>query len=227
MNMVLRDPLFYIYFIYGMSFLIMSFVIFRGVRKATSVAFVTTFYVLIIFGVMHGTTELIDWIRYILKIGGVGESTGLLYLSKIFMIISFFALLQFAVNLLTYRSDNRNVWRALPAVLLVGCAVYLTAEGESDILRAGLLVRHSFGFAGSLLSGLALLKLGNLTKEVGTPKLTGGLVAAAIGFILYSVFGGLIVDPIMGLPVQLFRAACAFTIAISSFYILGVFRASE
>ncbi|MEJ2683235.1 MAG: hypothetical protein P8Z71_02420 [Candidatus Sulfobium sp.] len=224
MNMVLRDPLFYIYFIYGMSFVVMSLVILRGVRMATSVAFVTAFYVLIIFGLMHGATELIDWVRFIRKLGGTGESTALLYLSKCVMIISFFALLQFAVNLLTYRSNNRNAWRSLPAVLFIGCAVFLTVKGESDIVKAGLIVRRSFGFTGSLLSGIALLKLGTLMKEVGTSKLTGGLAVAGIAFICYSVFGGLVVNPISGLPVQLFRAACAFTIAISSFYILGVFR---
>ncbi|MEJ2697546.1 MAG: hypothetical protein P8013_12985 [Candidatus Sulfobium sp.] len=225
--MVLKDPLFYIYFIYGMSFLIMSFVIFRGARRATSIAFVATFYVLIVFGVMHGTTELIDWARYIRRTAGAGESTALIYLSKIFMIISFFALLQFAANLLTYRSNNRDVLRSLPALLFIGCAIFLTAKGESDILEAGLIVRHSFGFAGSLLSGIALLTLGNSMKEVGSPRLTGGLVAAGTAFICYSVFGGLIVDPVIGLPVQLFRAACALAIAISSFYILGVFRSSQ
>lgn len=227
MNVVLRDPLFYVYFIYGMSFIVMSLVILRGVAKATSVAFVAPFYVLIVFGLMHGTTELIDWVRFIRKIGGNGESTALLYLSKCVMIISFFALLQFAVNLLTYRSNNRNTWRSVPAVLFIGCAVFFTLKGESDILKAGLFVRHSFGFVGSLLSGIALLKLGNLMKEVGTSKLTGGLAVAGVAFICYSVFGGLVVEPIFGLPVQGFRAACALTIAISSFYILGVFSTTE
>lgn len=63
-------------------------------------------------------------------------------------------------------------------------------------------------------------------KAAVEPKVIKGLLVTAIGFAVYAVVGGLIIKPIGGLPIQLFRAACAFTIAISSFYILGIFKAS-
>lgn len=46
-------------------------------------------------------------------------------------------------------------------------------------------------------------------RAVGNSKLIKGLLVSAIGFALYAVLGGLIINPIVGLPIQLFRAACA------------------
>ena len=73
MNQALTEPLFYIDLIYGISFLVMSFVVFEGTRKASSIIFVPTFYMLGGFGLVHGITELIDWVSFILKTSGAGE----------------------------------------------------------------------------------------------------------------------------------------------------------
>ncbi len=227
MDMVLREPLFYIFFIYGASFLIMSYVVFRGIKKATAITLITTFYALVLFGITHGTTELIDWVRFIRKATGAGELEILKYLSQILLIISFVVLLQFGVNLLTYRNEKKGTFRLIPGILFVAYIVVLFLIKTDDISKAGLIARHTFGFSGSLLSGIALYNLANSMKAVGNPKLTKGLVVIAIGFAFYALFGGLVINPVVGLPVQLFRAACAFTIAISSFYILDVFKASE
>jgi hypothetical protein len=225
--MVLSEPLFYIYFYYGVSFLVMSYVIFRGIKKATAITLITTFYALVLFGLTHGITELIDWVRFILKIAGTGEIEILKYLSQICLIISFVILLQFGVNLLTYRNEKKGVFRLIPGILFVVYIVVLFIIKTDDISKAGLIARYSFGFSGALLSGIALYNLANSMKAVGDSNLIKGLVVIAIGFALYAVFGGLIIKPIFGLPIQLFRAVCAFTIAISSFYILDVFKASE
>jgi hypothetical protein len=45
--------------------------------------------------------------------------------------------------------------------------------------------------------------------------------------VCYAVFGGLVVEPILGLPIQLFRAVCAFTIAVYSFAILEFLKVSK
>jgi hypothetical protein len=227
MSMVLSEPLFYIFFIYGVSFLVMSYVVFRGIRKATVITLITTFYALVLFGLTHGITELIDWVRFILKIVGTGEVEVLKYLSQIFLITSFVLLLQFGISLLTYKSERRAVLRFIPVLLFGVYIVVLLILNVNDVLTAGLIARYSFGFSGALLSGIALYSLANSMKAVGDSTLFKGLIVIAIGFALYAVFGGLIIKPIVGLPVQLFRAACAFTISISSFYILNVFKASE
>jgi hypothetical protein len=227
MNSVFSESLFYIYFVYGVSFLVMSFVVLKGIKKATAISLITTFYALAAFGITHGITELIDWARFILKVSGHGEVVILKYLSQSMLIVSFAVLLQFAVNLFTYKSQQKASYRAIPSLLFVVYLLVLFITKTGDISKAALIARHGLGFSGALLSGIALFYLANSMKAVGDSTAIRGLLVSAIGFGLYAVFAGLIIQPIAGLPVQLFRAACAFTIAISSFYFLGVFEASE
>ena len=227
MHNILSQPLFYIFLVYGISFLVMSYMVIRGIRNATSITLVTTFYVLAVFGITHGITELIDWSRFILKTSGTADVGILKYLSQSFLILSFVVLLQFGVNLLTYKNENKRAFRLIPGILVVAYLVALFTFHTNDISQAGLIARHGFGFAGALLSGIALCTLANSMKALGNPRMIWGLLLCAVGFVFYAIFGGVIVTPIVGLPIQLFRAACAFVIAISSFWFLGVFKAAE
>ncbi len=227
MNQVLTEPLFYIDFIYSISFLLMSFVVFEGTRKASSITLVTTFYILAGFGFVHGITELVDWVRFILETNGAGESEALIILSQSCLITSFVLLLQFGVNLLTYKSKKKGIYRLLPALLFAAYIACIFITGITHIRTAGLIARRGFGLSGALLSGFAFFRLANSMKAIRPPRLTDGLVVTGIGFVCYAVFRGLIVEPIAGLPVQLFRSACAFTIAVSSFFILEIFKVSK
>ena len=92
---------------------------------------------------------------------------------------------------------------------------------------AGLISRRGFGFSGALLSGLAFFSLAKSMKVIGHPRLTNGLIVTGIGFVCYAIFGGLVVEPIFGLPIQLFRAVCAVTIAVYSFAILEILTSSK
>lgn len=229
MRQVLTEPLFYTLFVYGVSFLLMSFVVYRGIRNASSSAFVNTFYMLAGFGLMHAITELIDWLRFILKSSGAGESDVLLVLSEACLITSFVLLLQFGVTLLTYRSKNKDIYRSISALLFVAYIAYTFVIGPTDIslTRTGRIARHSLGFPGSLLSGLAFFGLAKSMNIVGHARLTRGLIVIGIAFVCYAIFVGLIVEPVGGIPVQLFRAACAVTIAAYSFSILEIFTVSK
>jgi len=227
MTVLLSEPLFYIFFIYGVSFLVMSYVVFHGIKKAAAITLVATFYALVLFGLTHGITELIDWVRFMLRITGAGEIELLRYLSQTFLISSFVILLQFGVSLLTYRSEKASVLRYIPILLLGLYFAVLLITNVNDVFRAGLIARYSFCILGALLSAIAFYRLSISMKTAGNSKLRKGLIVTAGGFASYAILGGLIIKPIAGIPIELFRAACAFTIAISSFYILGVFKASE
>lgn len=233
MNQVFAAPLFYIFFVYGLSFIVLSVVLFREISKASKIAVVSTFSVLALFGLLHGLAEWTDWIRFIANGGNVAsfgaaanEPVFLKYVSQTLMVVSFVVLLQFASNLLTFKSEGKAV-RAIPVVLFVLYLIYVFASGAvaSNVFAAGNIGRHIFGFIGSTLTAIALLKLANEMIPLGNSRLISGLAAAALGFAYYSVFGGLILHPVIGLPVQLFRMCCAIEIAFSSFYILDVFRA--
>jgi hypothetical protein len=221
------EPLFYIFFVYGLSFLLLAFLILKGAKDASSGPLIVAFYMLALFGVTHGVTEIIDWIRFILKTLGAAEVRPLTYLSQSFLVISFIFLLQFGTDLLTHRSEKKSVLRAVPVLLAGIYAVVILAMQITDILRIGLIGRYSFGFAGAALSAIALVMVGNAMKPLGNRKLVRGLDIAAAGFACYAVFGGLIVTPIAGIPIQLFRSACAVTIAFSSLAVIDIYKYVE
>lgn len=227
MDKLLNEPLFYIFFIYGTSFLVMAYVVFRGVKNATSIALVNTYYALALFGLTHGLTELIDWLRFIVKTSGSAEIVALKYASQCLLIVSFVVLFQFAINLLTYRSEKARPLRLAPAALFIVYLLALATMKVTDVAQAGLIARYTFGFAGALLSGIAMFGLAKSLSDVLESQVVQGLVLTGASFCLYALVGGLVIKPVFGLPIQLFRAACAFTIAVSSFSILGIFRAAH
>jgi len=227
MEKLIGEPLFYIFFIYGLSFLLMAYLIIKGARAVSSVPLIIAFYMLALFGLTHGVTEIVDWIRFIVKTLGVAEIRTLTYVSQIFLVVSFVFLLQFGVNLLTYRLENRGAYRAIPLILVGVYSAVILVLGITDILRIGLIGRYSFGFAGALLSSIALFVMGNTMKPLGNQKLDRGLTIAAAGFVCYAVFGGLIITPIAGIPIQLFRSACAVTIAFAAFSVIDIYQYVE
>ena len=224
MDNLIGEPLFYIFLIYGLSFLLMAFLIIKATRTASSAPFIITFYMLALFGLTHGVTEMVDWVRFIVKTLGAAEIRALTYVSQIFLVISFVVLLQFGINLLTYRLENRRAFRALPILLFGVYASVIAVLGITDILKMGLIGRYSFGFAGALLSAVGLFVVGNTLKPLGNRKLNRGMTIAAAGFLCYAVFGGLIVKPIAGIPIQLFRSACAIAIAFASFSVIDIYQ---
>jgi hypothetical protein len=224
MEKLFAEPLFYIFLVYGLSFMTMATLISTELVKTTAISLVSSFWMLVFFGFLHGAAELTDWARFVGRTLTMSESTPLLYVGQIMMILSFVFLLQFAINLLTYKSEKKGIIRAIPLLLFVIYIAAILVLGISDISQMGLIARYSFGIVGSAFSAFVLFKLGNAMKASQIPKLVRGLNVAAFGFLCYAVFGGFIIHPILGLPVQLFRAACALTIAVASYSILEVFK---
>lgn len=224
MEKLLLQPLFYIYAVYGLSFIAMAYFITEGIMDATSSALVSSFYMLVFFGTLLGIAELTDWASFFGQALGQGENETLLYSSQILQILSFVCLLQFGINLLTYKSEKKGIIRSIPLVLFVIFLVVVYYMGISDIRQVGLYVRYGFGFAGSALTAIMLFRLSKTMASLGNNKLLRGLNISAAGFACYAVVGGLIVTPVLGLPIQLFRAACAVVIALASVSVLQVFK---
>ena len=221
------DIRFYIYFIYGVSFIAMAVLVIAGITRATSYTLVSSFWLLAAFGLTHGITEIIDWTRFIEQTLGDPANVGLLYTSKIFLIFSFVLLLQFGINVLTYKNSQSKSPRAIPTILVVVYLAALYFSRISDIRQAGLIARYSFGFVGSALSAISLIPLINTMRPLGNKKLNRGLIILAVGLAAYAICGGLIVSPIFGVPIQLFRAICAFSIAVASVSILEIFKVNQ
>jgi len=226
---VYDNSLFYIFFIYGLSFLVMFAVTFSKIKKAAHISLVDSFWMLAFFGLTHGLCEWTDWIR--LTILFAPDDPFLLYVSQILLMASFYFLFQFAINLLTFRAEDKRWVRVVPPVMYVAFLVMLIFTNSDSIGRAGLICRYLFGFSGAFLSFVAFLYLKDVMRplaenldEARTKKLMTGLSIASVGFAAYAVFGGLIVRPIAGIPVQFFRTVCAVTISFSVISILEIFE---
>jgi hypothetical protein len=226
MDKVIGEPLFYAYLIYGISFLLIGFLILKEAVGASSSPIIDAFYILAFFGIVHGLAELTDWVRFVRRSLGAGDIKALTYVSQGFLILSFVLLLQFGINLLTCQSAGKGV-RALRVIPTFGLAIFLAAfvaRGMSDVLAVGLLGRHGFGFTGSAVSAIALAVTAQRMKPLEDSKLVNGMRLAAAAFAFYAIVGGLLVQPIGGVPIQLFRSVCAVTIALSSFSVIDVFK---
>ena len=227
MTALFGDPLFYTYFIYGVSFLVMAGLIIGGITRATSYTLVSSFSMLAAFGLTHGITEMVDWVIFIRRTLGQSENAVLLYTSQIFLVLSFVLLLQFGINVLTYKNSQNKIPRAIPSILVVVYLVTVYFFRISDISQAGLIARYSFGFAGSALSAIMLFRLSITMRPLNNKKLNRGLIMSAGGLAAYAICGGLIVTPLFGLPIQFFRTVCAFVIAVASASILDIFKVNR
>jgi hypothetical protein len=222
MERLFGEPLFYIYLIYGVSFLLLAYLIGKGAAGSGSVPLIAAFNMLALFGLTHGITEITDWVRFVRKTLGAPEMIALTWLSQVCLVLSFVMLFQFALNLLAAQSTSALVplVRLVPVASLTVFLVIVLTRGMSDILQIGLLGRYTFGFGSAALAAIALVSTANTLRALGDRGLVTGLLVAGAGFAFYAVVGGLIVVPILGAPVQLFRTACAVTIALSAFSLL-------
>lgn len=232
MQRLLVEPLFYIFLIYGVSFLLLAFLVAKGTAGSSSVPLIGAFNMLALFGLTHGITEMTDWVRFIRKTLGAPAMPVLDWISQCFLVVSFIVLLQFAMNLFTAQSMSKvaPAIRMIPAIGLCVFIGVVALRGMTDILAIGLLGRYAFGFASAILAAGALVVAARTLSVLGDDGLVRSLYIAAAAFAFYAVFGGVIITPIAGIPIQLFRSACAVTAAISAFSLIRLsrtFAASE
>ena len=202
----------YIFFIYGLSFILLA-VICRGL--AGEAADGRPWRWLCLFGWLHGLAEWLDLLAFSL---GDRPLFGAVRLGV--MAASFMALMEFGRQGL--RRDRPWIGRITgpwltPALVLLG--VLGVFSGGMNGLNAAF--RYSLGFPGALLAALAILQ---------TPGHRGtvfrwGLRLAAAGLLLYAPATGLVVPTAAfppadwlnhsaffaaaGFPIQLLRAVCA------------------
>ncbi len=202
----------YIFFIYGLSFILLA-VICRGLDGETTDG--RPWPWLCLFGWLHGLSEWLDLLAFDL---GDGPIFGAVRLGV--MAASFMALMEFGRQGL--RRDRLWTGRVLgpwltPALVLLG--VLGVFSGSMSGLNAAF--RYSVGFPGALLAALVVLRTPGHHKTVFRwgPRLAAG------GLLLYAPATGLVVPTAAfppadwlnhstffaatGVPIQLVRAVCA------------------
>jgi len=196
-------PLDYIFFFYGLSFLLLASVcVLLSRRPEARMAWPLLF----LFGLLHGLNEWLDLLALTL-----GDSERFWTVRLVVMAASFLALAEFgrrSLRLEGLRVPGPASLVALPVLATAGLWV-----GDWNVA-----IRHSFGFVGALLAAAALLRSASRQQCLS-------LRGAALGMFLYGIASGLIVPRAggglgtwfaqedvlgrFGLPIQLFRGLLA------------------
>lgn len=222
----LQEKFTYIFFIYGLSFIVMFVVFYRALRNAESSAYKETFWMLAGFALTKGLSAWADAANLV-----VGETTSLSgmtvnNISVILVVFSNLFILQFAIGMMTHKVPYRKIYLVIPIVLFGGY-VLLFLSGVIERVNADMIGRFNFGFNGGVLTAVALINLYHVQKKTKRTRLLRGIAGLATGFALYSIFDGILTGPLFGTPVYIFRMFSAVIIASSSFYFKELFAETK
>ena len=202
----------YIYFVYGLSFLLFGGVCFYLSRSNAAFA---SWQWLGAFGMFHGVKEWLDLAAMCL-----GDDPNRQWLRLAVLTLSYLCLCEFARRT-TFGISTTIDWRWIYLLLLTGAA--MGAVWGIDGLNAT--VRYALGLPGGLWATVALCRTARIRRESGRRW----LMAAGVSLAAYVVSTGLFVPPapffpanhfnhvlflnLFGFPVQLLRTLLALVSA--------------
>ena len=215
----------FIFFVYGLSFLLLATVLWQLPQRARDGINGLPWGWLALFGLLHGTNEWLDMLAL-----SLGDTTSFRLLRLGLMALSFLPLLEF----------GRRGWRQLggwaPGIwmypLLLGLAgLGALADGAAGLNAA---CRYALGLSGALLSGVVLLRAARREQATST-RLPLFLIGSAL--LIYALVAGLIVPravfapaslinqeaflALTGLPIQIIRALCATATTLGGWLLLN------
>ena len=234
-----------VFFVYGLSFVVMGVVILVQLRRESKYPLAGILWLLAAFGITHGLNEFLDmWT--IIK----GKIPVLELIHPFCLIISFIFLFEFGRRLLRIVALKHPFLHKKIADLLnwpltyaVVVAIFvLSLKSVSFTGTSSVLARYFLGFPGGILTGLGLVFYYKVEEEhIEALKVKPYFMSGGVLFLVYGILGGLIVAKgdlfpsnylnqelflsVVRVPVQVFRAACALIIALSIGKILRIFYA--
>lgn len=222
----LSDQLDFIFFFYGLAFILLGATCWAIARRRTDERY---WKMLAAFGLIHGVGEWLDLSALIL-----GDSVAFSTLRISVMTVSFIFLAEFGRMQVAGRGRAFGRWVYLPALGLIAATWYFYGLAE-----AGIVSRYTLGFFGSLTASIALAIRASHLLGLGQVS----AYATMGGFALYAVAAGMIVPVapfwpasavnyvaftgLTGVPIQLVRGVLACWIAFAVWAIWGQQLASE
>ncbi|MBI5331360.1 MAG: response regulator [Betaproteobacteria bacterium] len=236
-----------IFLVYGLSFLLLGLAILIRNRYSSRLDLGQFLWLLAGFGLVHGLLEWMD--LWVIVRGG---NPDLDRVRPFILLASFLFLFEFGRRLVqaAYATSASSAasrrwlggWLYLPMLAGIGLGALWS---EQPLPALALWSRYLAGLPGALLAGAGIhlycqrRLIPSLPRE-DMRSIQRACYAAACAFVLYGLFGGLIVPraevfpasflnqeaflEVAHAPVQLFRAACAMLMAVSVAAMLRVFH---
>jgi PAS domain S-box-containing protein len=230
-----------VFFIYGLAFVIMGIAISAQPKKESEFKLSKILWILAVFGLIHGSNELLDmWA--IIK----GRSPVLDIVRSVILIVSYFFLFEFGRHFFCicgqkYLEKIAKLFGWL-LTLIIGLAVFIFSFLSIDFWKIGTIwARYLLGFSSGLLISLSLVMYYKYKeKELEPIKAKKYFFSASWFFLAYGILSGLIVPKadffpanvintdsflsVVHIPVQVFRTFCAVMITWSICGILRIFN---
>ncbi|MDD5297838.1 MAG: PAS domain S-box protein [Rhodocyclaceae bacterium] len=236
-----------IFLIYGLSFLAMGLVIVVRLKGDSQFHLARILGLLAAFGFSHGLLEWTDLWKVVR-----GDSPFLEAIQPILLILSFLLLFEFGRRFVVESlsgPDRRSLWGWLLGpwsyLPLVATIAVGSAMSDEPLRALNIWSRYTLGLTGSVLCAWGFLRFHRYALPRAIPASDVARIRissrmAALAFLSYGLFGGLVVPgaawfpasvvnqaqflATFGVPVQLVRALCAVAVAASVAILLRVFH---
>jgi len=229
-----------IFFIYGLAFFTTGVAVMLEFTRSPELPVVQTLPFLGLFGLIHGTHEWLEMFQLIAARPPIAAWHGIRVLV---LVASFVLLVEFGVRVLSLGSE-RQLWALIGRTGVFG--VFLTGliviawrwNGIDGWAAAEAWSRYTLAVPGALLAAAGLHRQRQRLLQ-SQPAIARDLLIAGVAFVLYGVPGQLVSESpllppdiwssgaflrLVGLPIQLWRAAAASLVAIFTIRALRLFE---
>jgi signal transduction histidine kinase len=236
-----------VFFVYGLAFFCLGLVVLLESRRASALALSRHLPWLAFFGLTHAVVEWTD--MFLLAGLPAGWALLLQPTRTLLLPISAALLVRFGVGLIS-EAGPLPAWLTLapvalvvPAALLVGYALIISATEPPLTLAAEIWSRYLLYGPGCLAAAIGFLRQGRRLPQLGLAPARPLLLGAAVAFGFNALVAGLLVPPApyglapwinsdlalvhTGVPVQVWRAVSAVVVTLLVIRAMGVFEAER
>jgi signal transduction histidine kinase/CheY-like chemotaxis protein/HPt (histidine-containing phosphotransfer) domain-containing protein len=249
MGGLISDHMLLVFFTYGLAFFLLGIAILLQPRWESAFKIGNSLWLLAGFGLLHGLGE---WMDMFLTLGDAywtpAGTAVIKIISFYFGAASFVCLLQFSLRLILQDRSKYDFLERTALIVSLLFLVAITSYGFSTgfsgqwLLLSQILMRYLLGFPGATLAAIGFWRQRKSSdiQCLSSCHVERSLMAMAATFALYAFFAGLVVpgapffpasvlnyatfQDAVGIPVQLFRAACALLAAYFISGLLNIFN---
>ncbi|MEW6243924.1 MAG: sensor histidine kinase [Bacillota bacterium] len=210
-----------IYFVYGLSFFVMSIAITLQSRRGSTFTMAGSLPLLALFAFLHGLSE---WAYFYIPYKAPFLSPEWVYRLRVVEVnligISFALLLFFGIRLLgdvVKKRWFRCVFCAAASLALLWFGyfvvyrlVLIREDAGHWLALSDIFSRYFFGLPGGLFSAFAVYRQKDQVRAFGGPAIQLSLTLLALSFLGYAIFSGLIVPPASFFPASFFNTTNIF-----------------